>query len=292
MIILLPLLAALNACHTNGEPADAYGNFESVDILVPSEAQGRILRFGIQEGDRLSRDQVVAVIDSSQLYLKKLQLLTGMESLNARNRTLDAQADAQRVQLSNLEREAERIGNLFSKGAATSKQVDDIRGQVALLQAQIAATESQKASVRAERAALEVQISQVEDQLSRCTVKNPTTGTVLSKLKEEGEFAVPGQPLYQLAYLDELTLRAYVSGERVSLLKVGAPVTVRYDTPEGLAQLEGKVTWISAQAEFTPRIIQTREERVSLVYAFKVRVPNDGSLKIGMPGEVIFSPPS
>ena len=292
MIILLPLLAALNACHTNGEPADAYGNFESVELLVPSEAQGRILRFGIQEGDRLSRDQVVAVIDSSQLYLKKLQLLTGMESLNARNRTFDAQADAQRVQLSNLEREAERIGNLFSKGAATSKQVDDIRGQVALLEAQIAATESQKASVRAERAALEVQISQVEDQLSRCTVKNPTTGTVLSKLKEEGEFAVPGQPLYQLAYLDALTLRAYVSGERISLLKVGFPVTVRYDTPEGLAQLEGKVTWISAQAEFTPRIIQTREERVSLVYAFKVRVPNDGSLKIGMPGEVIFSPPS
>ncbi|MGW8316828.1 MAG: HlyD family secretion protein [Bacteroidales bacterium] len=284
------LLLLLGACKPDVDRADAYGNFESIDLLVSPEVQGRIIRLGVEEGDRLQEDQAVALIDSTQLHLKKEQLQTGLASLRARIHTLDAQVGAQQVQLENLVREQQRIIHLYEKGAATSKQVDDINGQVLLLKAQIAATESQKASVRAERETLDIQILQVEDQLHRCVVMNPANGTVLSKLKEEGEIVLPGQPLYKLANLDELILRAYVSGDRLSLIKVGGPVTVRYDVPGAREQVVGTVSWISPQAEFTPKIIQTREERVSLVYAFKVRVPNGGALKIGMPGEVLFQP--
>lgn len=290
MLSTVLLLLLLGACGPEEDRADAYGNFESIDLLVSPEVQGRIIRFEAEEGDRLQEGAVVALVDSTQLHLKKEQLQTGLASLRARIRTLDAQVAAQQVQLENLEREQNRLTNLYEKGAATSKQVDDINGQVLLLKAQISATESQKASVRAERETLDIQIRQVADQISRCIVINPASGTVLTKLKEEGEIALPGQPLYKLANLDELILRAYISGERLTLLKVGGPVTVRYDVPAGREQVEGTVAWISPQAEFTPKIIQTREERVSLVYAFKVRVPNNGALKIGMPGEVVFQP--
>jgi len=278
------------ACQPDGDKADAYGNFESTDVLVSAEVQGKIIRFDPVEGERLSRDQVVAVLDSTQLYLKKKQLLTGIASMRARLETLDAQVQAQKVQLENLQREQRRIDNLFEKGAATSRQRDDINGQVALLEAQIAASESQKASVRTEWSSVDVQIQQVEDQLRRCQVRNPEEGIMLSKYREAGEIAVPGQALYKLANLDELILRAYVTGNQLSQIKTGEPVTVQYDSPAGLARVSGQVTWISPQAEFTPKIIQTREERVSLVYAIKIRVPNDGTLKIGMPGEVLFQP--
>lgn len=282
------LLLLLGACQPDMDQADAYGNFESVDLLVSSEVQGRIIRFEVEEGDRLQAGEAVALVDSTQLHLKKEQLQTGVNSIRARIRTLDAQVAAQQVQLENLQREQKRVTSLYEKGAATSKQLDDINGQVALLEAQMAATGSQKASVRAEWETLDIQIRQVEDQLLRCIIRNPSVGTVLSKLREEGEIVLPGQPLYKLANLDVLILRAYVSGERLSLFRVGEPVTVRYDVPDGIEEVEGTVAWISPQAEFTPKIIQTREERVSLVYAFKVRVHNGGTLKIGMPGEVVF----
>jgi len=278
------------ACRPDNDRADAYGNFESIDVLVSAEVQGKIIRFEPVEGERLLVDQVVAILDSTQLYLKKKQLLTGIASLRARLGTLDAQVEAQKVQLANVRREQRRIDNLFEKGAATSRQRDDINGQVALLEAQITASESQKASVRTEWSSVEVQIQQVEEQLHKCRVRNPREGTMLSKYREEGEIAIPGQALYKLANLDDLILRAYVTGNQLSQIKTGEPVTVRYDSPEGLAQVSGEVTWISPQAEFTPKIIQTREERTSLVYAIKIRVPNDGKLKIGMPGEVLFQP--
>ena len=285
-ILLLSILAA--GCHQVEDRADAYGNFEAIEVLVSSEVQGRIIQFDPMEGDRIAQDRVVARLDSTQLVLKREQLRTGLASLKARITTLDAQLDAQRVQLENLQREEQRVENLFERGAATAKQRDDINGQVALLEAQMEATASQKASVHAERSTLEVQIDQVDDQIGRCLVRNPVGGTILNKYKEMGEIAVPGQPLYKIANLDQLILRAYLTGSQLSRVAIGAPVTVQFDAPGGLARVEGEVTWVSPSAEFTPKIIQTREERVSLVYAFKVRVPNDGSLKIGMPGEVLF----
>lgn len=287
-LFTLAILVFLQACNTQENQADAYGNFEAIEVLVSAESQGRILSFVAKEGASLEKDQVVAVIDSLQLYLKKLQLASGEASLFARISTLDAQVKANQVQLSNLEREKKRIDKLVEGGAATSKQQDDMQGQIELLRAQITALESQKASVHAERNTLQVQIRQVDDQIERSKIRNPREGIMLSKYKEEGEIVAPGQSLYKLANMDELILRAYVSGNQLSEIEVGKAVGIRFDVPGGVKEVSGKVSWISPSAEFTPKIIQTKEERVNLVYAIKILVPNDGSLKIGMPGEVLF----
>jgi HlyD family secretion protein len=278
----------LLSCSKNGDLADAYGNFEAIEVIVSAEAQGRILIFEPGEGNHLEKGDVAVIIDTTQLSLKKEQLESGKESLGARIRTLDAQVHASQIQLENLEREKHRIDKLLEGGAATSKQQDDINGQIELLEAQIQATVSQKASVYSELKTLDIQIRQVEDQIWKSTVRNPMDGVMLTKYREQGELAAPGQPLYKMAKMNELILRAYISGKQLSAVKTGAPVQVRYDTPQGTAQVSGVVSWISSQAEFTPKIIQTKEERVNLVYAIKVVVPNDGSLKIGMPGEVLF----
>lgn len=281
-------MLVLGACRQQEEQADAYGNFEAIEVMVSAESSGQIRTFIPEEGDLLERDQVAVSMDTTQLYLKKLALESSFSSLNSRIHTLDAQLFVSEVQLDNLVREQNRIRNLVEGGAATSKQLDDITGQIRLLEAQMAATESQKQAVYAERQTLQVQIMQVEDQLDKCTVRNPIDGTLLSKYREMGEMAVPGQPLYKMARLDELVLRAYVTGNQLSSVKTGEEVKVRYDAADGWGELRGTVSWISPSAEFTPKIIQTREERVNLVYAIKVIVPNDGSLKIGMPGEVFF----
>jgi HlyD family secretion protein len=286
---LLPALCVIFlGCKNNEEQADAYGNFEAIEVIVSAEAQGRIVEFKPREGELLLKDQVVVVVDSTQLNLKKTQLQSGIASLRSKINTIDAQVRASKVQLENLEREKNRIDKLFEGGAATSKQQDDMNGQIALLKAQIVAAESQKASVHAERKTLEVQIDQVEDQIRKCAVRNPMDGIMLTKYKEAGEITVPGQSLYKMANMDELFLRAYVSGEQLSKIETGQSVKVRFDIPGGMEETSGVVSWISPQAEFTPKIIQTREERINLVYAIKVLVPNDGSLKIGMPGEVVF----
>lgn len=286
---MLPfLLILLAACGNQEEVSDAYGNFEAIEVMVSSESQGRIVAFEPEEGASLKENQVTVLIDTTQLYLKKIQLESGFSSLGTRIQTLEAQIRASRVQMSNLEREKQRIHKLVEGGAATSKQQDDIDGQIALLDAQILATESQKSSVYAERKTLEVQIRQVVDQIMKCSIRNPVSGVLLTKYKEEGEITAPGQSLYKVANLDELILRAYISGNQLSSLAIGKEVRVLFDGPQGMEESTGVVSWISSRAEFTPKIIQTREERVNLVYALKVKVSNDGRLKIGMPGEVIF----
>ena len=267
---------------------DAYGNFEAIEVMVSAESSGLILDFPFREGDRLKSGQPVASIDTIQLVLQREQLQSGKVSLGARIQTLDAQVKASRVQLDNLEREKKRIDKLVEGGAATTKQQDDIGGNLELLKAQIVASESQKSSVYAERKTLDIQISQVEDRIRRSVLKSPGDGVILTKYKEKGELASPGQPLCKMANMDELILRAYISGNQLSSVKIGATVNVQFDVDGGLGKTQGTVSWVSPRAEFTPKIIQTREERVNLVYAIKVLVPNDGSLKIGMPGEILF----
>lgn len=286
---LIPaLLVGFLGCSSNEEQADAYGNFEAIEVMVSAESQGRIVAFSPREGELLQKGDVTVIVDSTQLTLKKRQLQSGVISLKSKINILDAQVRASKVQLENLNREKNRIDQLFEGGAATSKQKDDINGQIALLEAQILATESQKSSVYAERNTLNVQIEQVEDQIWKCAVRNPIQGILLTKYREEGEITMPGQSLYKLANMDELYLRAYVSGEQLSMIETGQSVIVRFDAPGGREEVAGEVNWISPQAEFTPKIIQTKEERINLVYAIKVLVPNDGRLKIGMPGEVYF----
>ncbi len=285
---LLLLLLPFGACKQQVDTADAYGNFEAIEVIVSAQSSGRITSFFPKEGATLQKDQVTVTIDTTQLYLQKVRLESGKVTLGSRISTLKAQVRASRVQMDNLEREKVRIDKLVEGGAATSKQQDDIYGQVALLEAQIVATESQEASVYAERKTLEVQIRQVEDQLGKCAIRNPIDGILLTKYKEQGEMAAPGQPLYKMADTGELILRAYVSGKQLSSVKVCEGARVRFDGAEGIEECTGVVSWISPRAEFTPKIIQTREERVNLVYAIKVVVPNDGKLKIGMPGEILF----
>lgn len=286
--LLSALLVTFLGCNSNEEQADAYGNFEAIEVMVSSETQGRIIEFGPREGELLQKGEVSVIIDTTQLILKRKQLQSGVASMKSKINTLDAQVLASNVQLENLNREKKRIDKLFDGGAATSKQKDDIKGQIALLEAQILATDSQKASIYAERNTLDVQIEQVQDQIWKCAVRNPLQGTLLTKYKEEGEITAPGQPLYKLANMEKLYLRAYVSGDQLSMIKTGQAVKVRFDSNAGMEEVSGEVSWISPQAEFTPKIIQTKEERVNLVYAVKVLVTNDGQLKIGMPGEVHF----
>jgi len=284
LLVFIPLIS----CSNEKEQVDAYGNFEAIEVLVSAETSGLILEFPFQEGDRLKEGQLVASVDTIQLVLQKEQLQSGKVNLGARISILNAQVKTSRIQLKNLEREKKRIDKLLEGGAATSKQQDDIEGQINLQKAQIAASELQKSSIYAERKTLDIQICQVMDQIERCKVKSPLEGIVLTKYKEQGELASPGQPLCKVANMDKLILRAYISGKQLPLLKTGTQVRVLFDVEEGEDETSGLVSWISPRAEFTPKIIQTREERVNLVYAIKILVPNDGKLKIGMPGEVIF----
>lgn len=284
----ITLLTGLLGCNSNADRPDAYGNFETIEVIVSSESQGRILSFASMEGAVLKAGEVVVLIDTMSLHLQKKQLVTARYSLHSKISTLEAQVNVNRVQLENLIREQERIDRLVEGGAATSRQRDEMADRIELLKAQIETVRTQKRSVDAEEKTLEVQIAQVEDRIGKCAVKNPKNGIMLTKYKEEGEMVLPAQPLYKMANMDRLILRAYVTGAQLSGIRTGQEVKVRYDVHGGLAEVSGEISWISPRAEFTPKVIQTREERVNLVYAIKVLVSNDGALKIGMPGEVIF----
>ncbi|MEX0982912.1 MAG: HlyD family efflux transporter periplasmic adaptor subunit [Bacteroidales bacterium] len=278
----------LSGCGNNEQAADAYGNFEAVDVLVSAEGQGKLLSFDIEEGERLSVGKTVAVIDTIQLHLQKEQIRASLNVVRSNYVTVEAQSASYRVQLDNLDRELKRIENLLTDGAATGKQRDDILGNMALVKSQRSALQAQKATISAEEHTLLVQVRQIENQIQKSMTINPIDGLVLEKYRQSGEIVAPGQALYKIADTDQLILRAYISGDQLSGVKVGDQVIVRYDGPSGIAETKGTVSWIASQAEFTPKIIQTREERVNLVYAMKVIVVNDGSLKIGMPGEVKF----
>lgn len=283
---ILVTTALLTACNVDQNGSDAFGNFESIPVMVSAENPGKIVTLTCNEGDLLKRNEVVGDIDSMQLHLKKIQLVTSLELINAKAYALDAQIRSQRVQMQNLEREFNRLLELLRDGAATEKQKDDLEGNMNYLEAQIAGLEAQRKTFAAERSSLQVQIDQAVDLISRSVIRNPIDGVVLQKYKQEGEIVAPGQAIYKVAAIDKLNLRAYISGNQLSQVKIGQQVTVRFDGEKGIEELPGKVIWVASQAEFTPRIIQTREERVNLVYPIKVEVANDGRLKIGMPGEV------
>jgi HlyD family secretion protein len=289
--ILYYLAAAallMTACNNDRNGSDAYGNFESIPVMVAGQGQGQLVSFTVEEGQQLKKQQAVGVIDTTQIHLQREQLRANLKMLDTRLLTVNAQIRSQQVQLKNLERELERVEKLRTDGAATEKQQDDLEGNIALVKAQISAQETQRATIAAEQRSVHVQSDQLDEQIRRSIVTNPSPGVVLQKYKQEGEIVAPGQVLYKIAPLDRLILRAYISGSQLSQVKTGQEVTVRYDEAGGIGELPGTITWIASEAEFTPRIIQTREERVNLVYAMKVEVKNDGRLKIGMPGEVKF----
>lgn len=286
VIILLVIMAG---CSQNGRLSDAYGNFEADEVLVSAEANGRILALNISEGMDLEKGQVAGFIDSVNLVMKKEQLLAQQEAILSRLVGIEAQIKVQEQQKKNLLRDKQRIENLLKDGAATQKQLDDINGSLDLLDAQTASVKTQRVTVMSEKKVVEAQIDEVRESISRCSIVNTARGTVLARFAETGEVTAFGKALYKIAALDTLTLKVYVDGTQLSGIGIGQQVEVITDNAAGkLKTMKGWVNWVSSTAEFTPKVIQTREERVNLVYAVKIRVPNDGTLKIGMPGEVNF----
>lgn len=279
----------LSACTGKEEKADAYGNFEAREILVSSQVNGNLLTFDVEEGAQLKKGKVVGLIDTTSLFLQKKQLLAREKAIAAQFTQVKAQVEVTAQREENLLKDEKRVERLFKNGAATEKQLDDIRGQLKVLEKQIKATRTRYAAIQAEKESVEKQIEQVEDRLGKCQVINPINGRVLETYIEASELAPMGRNLYKIADLTTMDLRVYVSGAQLSGIQLGQEVKVYIDdNKDELRELKGTLSWISPSAEFTPKVIQTREERVKLVYAVKIKVPNDGSLKIGMPGEAKF----
>lgn len=292
IIVIIPLVFCMS-CNRNTGDFDASGMFEAEEIIISAEANGVIRALAIEEGMTLEAGQHVGYIDSTQEHLQKKQLQAQIRAVLSKNPDISAQLAALQVQLEQAKRERERIGNLVREDAATRKQLDDMNTQVRVIQKQIAARQSSlnitSSTLRAEVIPLEVRVAQAEEQLKNCTIINPVNGTVLHQYMEVNEMAVTGKPLYKIADLSTVFLRAYITGNQFAGITLNQPVTVLVDSgPEEYRRYDGVVTWISDKAEFTPKTIQTKEERANLVYAIKIRVKNDGFLKIGMYGEVAF----
>jgi HlyD family secretion protein len=273
--LLILLYAALSACQKSAPKADAYGNFEADDLIVGAEASGKILHLAVEEGQYLAAGAIVGRIDSAQLALRRQQLQASIRAVAAKSPAIAAQLAVFEKQMNAVR---QQLGTL-------QRQVDVVLEQRS---ASDAALNTQKSGLLAEILPLQKQIAQIDDQMAKCRIVNPAPGTVLNTYAEPGEVAGVGKALYKIADLRDMTLRAYVAGDQLGSVKTGQTVRIFIDAPGNAQQeLAGKVTWISPKAEFTPKVIQTKEERVNLVYAFKAVVPNpDGLLKIGMPAEV------
>lgn len=290
--ITLVLLTAvlLTSCGEEVKKSDAFGNFEAVEVIVSSETNGKLFQLNVEEGMTLEEGEVIGYVDTSQLYLKKLQLSSQKKVISGKFNISSSQADVYREQMRVYSIEKNRIENLLKENAASQKQLDDINGMLEVLERQVNSSLSQNSVTKQELGNVDVQIKQINDQIEKCIIKNPIKGTVIMKLAEPSEIVNFGKPLYKIANLDEMELRVYVSGAQLPEIKIDNKVKVLIDDgAEGYKEMEGTVSWISPKAEFTPKIIQTKEERVNLVYAVKVKVKNDGSIKIGMPGEVVFN---
>jgi HlyD family secretion protein len=289
--VAFALAVVLGAGCSGGEAAsDAYGNFEATEVLISSQATGKLLSFTAEEGETLPAGQVVGLVDTLQLALKRAQLTANRQAVRSKISGVVAQIEVLEEQKRVAQVEKARIEKLLEASAATQKQLDDVDGQLRVLDRQIQSIRTQNATILSEIEALDAQIAQLDDLIDKSVLVNPVAGTVLVTYAEPHELTAPGQPLYKIADLDTMELRAYVSGAQLPQVRLGQAVEVVIDADaKSTRSLPGTITWIAAQAEFTPKLIQTREERVNLVYAFKVRVANpDGALKIGMPGEVRF----
>ena len=291
---LCSLLALFSACGNGAPKYDATGTFETTEVLVSAEASGCLLYFDIEEGMLLKAGEEVGVVDTIQLYLKKLQLEASIKSVEEQRPDILKQVAATKEQISAAGRERNRVANLLKVGAANQKQLDDAEDQLEVLRKQLVAQNSTLSnshqSLTWQSSSVGIQVAQVEDQLKKCHITSPITGTVLAKYAEAGELTAMGTPLFKVADTEQMYLRAYITSEQLSQVKLGQKVTVfsDYGTDEH-KQYPGVVTWISDTSEFTPKTILTKNERANLVYAVKIAVHNDGLLKIGMYGGVEFN---
>lgn len=285
-IAILLTAIILISCNKNNEKADAYGNFEATEITVSSESNGKIEFLNVEEGAQLIKGSLVGLIDTLQLHYNREQLKASIETVQSKSTSVLSQINVLNEQLKTAKIEQTRIQNMYAENAATKRQIDEIDGKVKVIEKQISSVQSQNAPILNEIKSIKVQIEKLDDQIKKSKITNPVDGTVLTKYAEPSEITAFGKPLYKIANLNEMELRVYVTETQLAQIKIGQKVTVAIDADNDTKKYEGNITWISAQAEFTPKVIQTKEERANLVYAVKVAVKNDGSLKIGMPAEV------
>jgi len=279
----------ITGCNNKADEADAYGNFEATEVIVSAETSGRILKFDVAEGTEIGQGTEIALIDTTLLHLQKAEILAGMKGVRTKINSIDAQNDILKQQIANLNVNIARTENMLKNDAATQKQYDDLTGQLAVMEKQITANNTQKASIAAELSVYEAKKATLNEQLTRSSVKSPVKGTIIEKYSEAGELTAAGKPMVKIADLSVIKLKVYVSGAQLESVKLGQQCTVRIDNgKKGYSSFTGTITNISGKAEFTPKIIQTKEDRVTLVYAVTIGVINDGSMKSGMPGEAIF----
>lgn len=293
VLLSLSLTLTLTSCKSENGVHDASGTFEATEIMVSSEVNGKILKLDINEGDNVESGVIVGQIDTIQLYLKKRQLLTTVRALEARRPEVRKQIAAIEEQITVQYRERNRVERLIKADAATTKQLDDINSSISVLEKQLEAQRSSltntSGGITEDAAALMIQVEQINDQLKRSSITSPITGTILVKYAEEGEITGAGRPLFKVANLTEINLKAYITSDMLTKLKLNQVVKIYSDFgEEANKEYEGRIIWISDKAEFTPKTIQTRNERDNLVYAVKITVKNDGYLKIGMYGGVII----
>ncbi|HBT84643.1 MAG TPA: hypothetical protein DEB12_01890 [Porphyromonadaceae bacterium] len=293
LFTIISILLLLISCSNGEGDYDATGSFEATEVIVSSQANGRILELNLNEGDQLQKGKIVGVIDSTQLFLQKMSLLSNAKGVIAQQPDIKAQTAALRDQINTLKREKARVERLVAANAANQKQLDDIESQLVVAESQLSALEStlqkSSANISAQSSTLEIQVAQIDDQLEKTRITSPISGTILNRYAEEGELATMGTPLFKIADTNTMFLRAYVTNDQLAQIKMNDKVTVRVDDGTGgMKSYTGTISWISDKSEFTPKTIQTKNERANLVYALKIAVPNDGFLKIGMYGEVKF----
>ena len=290
---LLVLALAITSCGKGNKAYEASGVFESTEVTVSAEGNGKIMSLDLQEGDRLEAGAVVGCIDTVQLYLSKIQLEASRRAVGSGRLNISRQMGALESQSANQRQELDRFTKLEQAGASNRKQVEDIQAQLDILERQLAAQkeslQNTNSNVSGQADALEAQVMQLEDKIRKCVITSPVSGTVLAKYSEAGELAVQGRALFKVADLESIRLRAYITADQLTNVKLGQAVKVYADQgTSGRKEYDGTLIWISDKAEFTPKTIQTRDERANLVYAVKIAVKNDGLIKLGMYGEVKF----
>lgn len=289
--ILIGTSVFVTSCRNDENDMDASGTFESVEVMTSSEVTGKVISLQLEEGQTVKEGDLIGIVDSTQLYLKMKQMQASMTAINKRKPDINKQLAVIQQQLKTAKSEKVRIDKLLKAGAVNEKQGDDIEAQIAMLEKQADALQTSlnasSVSISSEEEALKMQLAQVQDQLNKCRLTAPLSGTVLMQYVEQGEIVTPGKPLYKIADLNEMYLKAWFSGAQLSKIKTGQQVKVYSDAGEdNFKEYPGVISWISSESEFTPKTIQSRDERSNLVYAVKIRVKNDGFLKIGMYGGV------
>lgn len=292
-ICIFAMSLTLVSCKKEKDSSDAHGIFYATEITVSAESNGKLLEFNLEEGQTFEQGDLIGYTDTLDLALQIKQLEGKIRATLASRPDIPSQVNTLQAQLQTLERERNRVTTLVEAQAATTKQLDDVNAQIRIVNSQIAATKStlgtQSSAILENVEAMRIQVSRLQNALDKCKVTAPISGVVLKKYIEPNELAYPGKPLFKIADLANMTIKVYVTEDQLSSIKIGQKADIHIDTDnENTKTIEGKVLWISDKAEFTPKMILTKKERVNMVYAVKIGFKNDGSAKIGMPGDVNF----